>query len=741
MKKAISLFLTFLIIVLAFPRFTASAYYKSGTVGNIEYTINGGHLIISGSGGMGYTARWPWGREITELTILDGVTSITRTAFSECQNLSYVELPDSLKIIENNAFYGCENLGFIDIPSNVSKIGNSAFADCTNLTRIVLPRDLTELGAGMLDGCISLERIEVDDGNKKFCSIDGVLFSADKTTLIKYPMGRYDEYYSIPSGVKTISESAFGGASYLEDIDIPSSVTKIGKNAFVGTRFFDLFTSYQNGVFTVGHCALTAEGDFGSIFTDGYSVIADGAFEYCSGLTGMHIKSEITRIGKDTFKNCENLTRLALPTSVKTIEENAFSGCDALKDVYFSGTPTEAQKIKIASGNGALTMAKWHYNRCGYREDHYWLFYSRVEPTCAKNGKLTEQCMFCDKLRSESIEKTSHSWKLNMVKKASCKSAGLKQKTCEVCNKTESQVVAPLGHKFDKTTLDGQVSCKDASDVKCRRCSFIAAGSEALISHKYKLWKEIKEPTCTQEGKEERVCGDCNKKQTRTISPLGHLFSEDAVKKEATLYSEGLVDGKCKRCKQAVKEKLPCTYYNKKLGIKIEAAEGVFKKGTEISVIKVDDGSPLIPKMEGLPERFAAYSITAKNGSKTVKPNGKFDVIITIPKDFSEDVELYSLGLSDADEVKHSLSADKKTIKAEVSSFGNYAVCDFSGGIVVSGEKKVDGDIGLKNALDFDIDVGPILRFSLLVLVSFVLAAVIVVSGMLIIKKIRKKKT
>ena len=553
-------------------------------------------------------------------------------------------------------------------------------------------------------------------------------------------MGRYDRTYDIPSGVEIIEENAFGGASNLENIDIPQSVTKIGRNAFKGTEFFDYYASNTYGVYKMGHCAITANGDFGSIFTDGYSVIADGAFEYCDGLTGMQITSEITRIGKATFYGCENLKVLSLTTSIKTIEMNAFKDCDALTDVYFGGTSTEAQKIKIASGNGALTMAKWHYNRCGYLDEHSWLVDSRIEPTCTKKGKLIEKCQSCNKIRSESIPVINHEWRLEIPKKATCTKPGLKKKTCAYCGKTEASVISPLGHYFENTTLSGQVSCKDASDVRCRRCSFIAAGSQALISHKYEAWKEIKEPTCTQEGKEERVCGDCNKKQTRTISPLGHLFSEGDVKKEATLYSEGLIEGKCKRCKQAVKEKLPCTYYNKKLGIKIEAAEGVFKKGTEISVIKVDDGSPLIPKMEGLPERFAVYSITAKNGSKTVKPNGKFDVIITIPKDFSENVELYSLGLSDADEVKHSLSADKKTIKAEVSSFGNYAVCDFSGGIVVSSEEKVGGDVGLKNALDFDIEVGPILRLCLLALVSFVLAAVIVVSGMLIIRKIRKKK-
>lgn len=735
MKKILSILLTLVIILLAFPKITVSAAYKSGTVGNVEYTISGSHLIISGNGGMGYTSRWPWGRDITELTILEGVTSISRTAFAECKFLSFVELPNSLKIIENNAFYGCENLEFIDIPSGVSKIGGSAFGDCYNLRKIVLPRDLTEFDSSMLNGCTSLERIDVDDGNKKLCSTDGVLFSADKTTLIKYPMGRYDEYYSIPSGVKTIFENAFGGASYLEDIDIPSSVTKIGQDAFTGTRFLELFTSYQNGVLTVGHCAITAEGDFGSIFTDGYSVIADGAFEYCSGLTGMHIKSEITRIGENTFKNCKNLKQVALSPSVKEIANNAFSGCDALKEVYFAGTPTEAQKIKIGLGNSCFTSAKWYYNTCGYNSDHQWLFYSREEPTCTRKGKLTEQCLFCDKLRSESIPVANHSWTLKIIKKATCNSAGAKQKTCQVCHKTETEIIRPLGHEFeDNITIKGQISCKKAADIKCRRCGTPAIENKALISHKYGEWSEIKAPTCTLEGTKTRVCSDCKQKQTRIISALGHSFEKDAIKKEATIYSKGRIEGKCTRCKADVKQDVPCTYQNKKLGIKIEADEGVFKKGTVISVVRVEDDSPLIPQIEGLPKKFAAYSISAKIGTKAVKPNGKFKVTIEVPEDFSQDVEVYKLGLVEIDEIKSSLSSGEESVTVELKEFGNYAICDLSQGVATKSIAKNAGNDA------FDLDFKLILNICVIALAAICLQMIIAVAIIFIVSKASKKK-
>ena len=72
--------------------FTASAAQaqeqtaaNSGTTGDCTWTLNGTVLTISGSGAMADTAlgdNAPWGKEITSVTVGDGVTHIGNNAIS-----------------------------------------------------------------------------------------------------------------------------------------------------------------------------------------------------------------------------------------------------------------------------------------------------------------------------------------------------------------------------------------------------------------------------------------------------------------------------------------------------------------------------------------------------------------------------------------------------------------------------------------------------------------------------------
>jgi len=57
-----------------------------------------------------------------------------------------------------------------------------------------------------------------------------------------------------------------------------------------------------------------------------YSVtsIADGAFEYCSGLTSVTIPNSVTSIGNSAFSGCDKLTSITIPNSVTSIGGYAF---------------------------------------------------------------------------------------------------------------------------------------------------------------------------------------------------------------------------------------------------------------------------------------------------------------------------------------------------------------------------------------------------------------------------------
>ena len=68
--------------------------------------------------------------------ILTGGTSIGNGAFSDCDNLTSITIPNSVTSIGERAFYSCDNLASITIPNSVTSIGENAFSWCNNLTSI-----------------------------------------------------------------------------------------------------------------------------------------------------------------------------------------------------------------------------------------------------------------------------------------------------------------------------------------------------------------------------------------------------------------------------------------------------------------------------------------------------------------------------------------------------------------------------------------------------------------------------
>ncbi|SFI45118.1 hypothetical protein SAMN04487775_101461 [Treponema bryantii] len=80
--------------------------------------------------------------------------------------------------------------------------------------------------------CEKLLNINVDENNNDFSSINGVLFSKDKKTLIEYPDGKKGKYI-VPDTVNTIESYVFAELTgeNLTAIEIPNSVKYISPNA------------------------------------------------------------------------------------------------------------------------------------------------------------------------------------------------------------------------------------------------------------------------------------------------------------------------------------------------------------------------------------------------------------------------------------------------------------------------------------------------------------------------------
>ncbi len=84
----------------------------------------------------------------------------------------------------------------------------------------------------------SLTKITVDSKNKKFTSVNGVLFSKDKKTLLLYPAQK-GKNYTVPTGTIRIDDGAFF-KSNITKIQLPTSLQEIGAKAFSETKLKSL---------------------------------------------------------------------------------------------------------------------------------------------------------------------------------------------------------------------------------------------------------------------------------------------------------------------------------------------------------------------------------------------------------------------------------------------------------------------------------------------------------------------
>ena len=75
-----------------------------------------------------------------------------------------------------------------------------------------------------------LKNIKVSDKNKNYMDIDGVLYSKDGKTLIRFPGSRSE--YTAGNKTKTIGERAFSWIGSVGRLVLPDSVVKFGKQAF-----------------------------------------------------------------------------------------------------------------------------------------------------------------------------------------------------------------------------------------------------------------------------------------------------------------------------------------------------------------------------------------------------------------------------------------------------------------------------------------------------------------------------
>ena len=240
--------------------------------------------------------------------------------YSKLKNIKEVVIENGVTSIGNRAFYECSGLTSVTIPNSVTSIGVGAFQECSGLTSVTIPNSVTSIEVGAFSGCSGL------------------------TSL------------TIPNSVTSIGIDAFYGCSSLTSVTIPNSVTSIGYNAFSGCSSL---TSVTIGMKNIGNSVFSGISSLKTVtILDGVESIGVSAFTGCSGLTSLTIPNSVTSIEPSAFSGCSGLTSLTIPNSVTSIGKNAFYGCSGVKEIY-SWNPTPPQAYSNSSfGNMNIQHAK-----------------------------------------------------------------------------------------------------------------------------------------------------------------------------------------------------------------------------------------------------------------------------------------------------------------------------------------------------------------------------------------------
>lgn len=92
------------------------------------------------------------------------VVALLALCFLECQNLTSITLPPTLRLIERYAVGGCRGVrGHIIVPESVEEIDNYAFC-CTFMSAVTLPQSLRKIGYSAFENCHYLAYISVPSG-------------------------------------------------------------------------------------------------------------------------------------------------------------------------------------------------------------------------------------------------------------------------------------------------------------------------------------------------------------------------------------------------------------------------------------------------------------------------------------------------------------------------------------------------------------------------------------------------
>ena len=326
--------------------------------------------------------KYPAGRGADESCITpDSVEEIASGAFNDCKAVKELVFPKNLKAIANDVSNNPVKIDTLTVncelnEGNIYEIlpGYERFLIGATGGEIEAHREVNlnaavgELGIEQFGLYCESVNILYDDPD--FCTEDGVVYTKDKTTLVKVPCYR-KKAYQIPSNVTNISALAFVACGYLNEITIPAMVTTIESEDLN----FDIYGFFSETAFEKINVDENNE-NYSSVDGVLYNKDKTELLKYPTLKESkvFIIPDSVTSIDKRAFENCTSLKRIYIPDTVTTIGEKAFGyrNDEAIEGFTIIGKPGSAAQA--------------------YAEENGFTF---VSPESIKVSKLPDKVTYC----------------------------------------------------------------------------------------------------------------------------------------------------------------------------------------------------------------------------------------------------------------------------------------------------------------------------------------------------------
>lgn len=324
---------------------------ESFTVGKLNYETTSENTVAITYSDDGYydLANADFSATVTNNGKTYTVTEIGEYAFEEAVFAESINFPSTIETIGYNAFYFAEADGLsFNFSDKLAQLGGECFV------------------------ASSVDAINIAEGNKVFASVDGVLYSADKKTLLAFPPGKNVESFTIPAFVERIYEGAFlGGQWYLQEVTIPATVKSVDSYAFQDDADIIKLTIESPDTELGSGAFMGCEGLTELNLPEGLKTIPDNCFFDLASLPTLKLPEGLESIGKSGF-GFGGFTEIVFPSTLKTIGMQAFANCEALVSVSLPDAVVELGSNSFASCtalesfdlNNAKNLGEFSFSSC-----------------------------------------------------------------------------------------------------------------------------------------------------------------------------------------------------------------------------------------------------------------------------------------------------------------------------------------------------------------------------------------